>query len=112
MFEPFFTTKAIGQGTGLGLATVYGIVKQTGGHVWVYSEVGHGTTFKVYLPLADSVQPPGRAVPQSSASRWHGRAILVEDEPPVRHIASRVLRRLRRAGGGAAAGRRSADAPE
>jgi PAS domain S-box-containing protein len=90
LFEPFYTTKPIGQGTGLGLATVHGIVKQSGGHVWVYSEVGQGSTFKVYLPLeAESVQPGKPTVPPVLAGGQ--TVLLVEDEPAVRHMTSRVL---------------------
>ena len=90
VFEPFFTTKPIGKGTGLGLATVYGIVKQSGGYVWNYSELGKGTTFKVYLPLAVEAVPQGQAPP--SPPRASGEVVLlVEDEPMVRQMASRVL---------------------
>jgi CheY-like chemotaxis protein len=93
VFEPFFTTKPQGKGTGLGLATVYGIVKQTGGYIWVYSEPAHGTVFKVYLPLSseDSViVPPLRALP---SSRTTETILLVEDEESVRALTVEVLRR-------------------
>jgi PAS domain S-box-containing protein len=93
LFEPFYTTKPIGKGTGLGLATVYGIVKQSGGYVWAYSEVGHGTTFKVYLPVAD--ETPALAATLSTRIHAAGETILlVEDEPAVRLMTSRALQEL------------------
>ena len=92
LFEPFFTTKPLGQGTGLGLSSVYGIVKQSGGHIWVYSEPGKGTSFKIYLPRD--------AAPMESATTRHARRnaggatiILVEDDEVVRNVACRVLKR-------------------
>jgi signal transduction histidine kinase/CheY-like chemotaxis protein len=95
IFEPFFTTKDVGQGTGLGLSTCYGIVKQSGGHVSVYSEPGRGTTFKIYLPQADRPAGPSPERPASSALPGGTETILlVEDDPALREMAATLLTRL------------------
>src|SRR4051794_18705082 len=86
VFEPFFTTRDQGRGSGLGLATVYGIVKQSDGHIWVASEPGHGTTFKVYLPSA-SRSPAVRTAPDSGDAAGWETVLLVEDEDAVRSLA-------------------------
>jgi len=92
IFEPFFTTKEVGKGTGLGLATVYGIVKQNGGEIWVYSEPGQGTTFKVCLPLVDE-EATGRKSSLGSIDEMGGDEVilLVEDEDEVREATRRTL---------------------
>jgi CheY-like chemotaxis protein len=89
-FEPFFTTKPVGEGTGLGLSTAYGIIKQSGGYIWLYSEPGQGTAVKVYLPqVVDPVSRPSRPV---TPPRGEGETILVvEDEDAVRTLARRTL---------------------
>jgi two-component system, cell cycle sensor histidine kinase and response regulator CckA len=93
IFEPFFTTKPIGQGTGLGLSTVYGIVKQSDGFVWVYSEPGLGTAFKIYLPrVGAGVAMPPRGEAGSAARGGSETILIVEDEELVRSLASRSLR--------------------
>jgi len=94
IFEPFYTTKEAGKGTGLGLATVYGIVKQNGGFVWVYSEPGLGTTFKIYLPRVQSMQgevPPAK--PSEESVGGSETVLLVEDEASVRQAARQFLLR-------------------
>ena len=94
IFEPFFTTKERGQGTGLGLATIYGIVRQAGGHIWLYSELGHGSTFKIFFPLVQEAAAPVPARATSPApAPGTGSVVLVEDEPSVRDMTRRIMER-------------------
>jgi CheY-like chemotaxis protein len=93
IFEPFFTTKETGKGTGLGLATVFGVVKQSGGHIWVYSELGQGTSFKVYLPR---VRAAAEMVSQDETAALpvgHETILLVEDNPGVQQVSVAMLRK-------------------
>ncbi|RPJ01301.1 MAG: response regulator, partial [Deltaproteobacteria bacterium] len=93
IFEPFFTTKEKGKGTGLGLSTVYGIIKQSGGSIWVYSEIGRGTTFKIYLPrVEEEVDSFPPREDRESLPRGNETVLLVEDDASVRNLGARILR--------------------
>jgi CheY-like chemotaxis protein len=93
LFEPFYTTKPQGQGTGLGLSTVFGIVRQSGGDVWVYSEPGHGTTFKIYLPRTQPAAQPAVVASSPVPPRGAETILLAEDDAALRALAMRVLTR-------------------
>jgi two-component system cell cycle sensor histidine kinase/response regulator CckA len=92
VFEPFFTTKGVGQGTGLGLSTVYGIVKQSGGFIWAYSETGLGTTFKLYFPLVPTIDEVTDTPGATQPAHPDEVVVIAEDEPMVRGIMARTLR--------------------
>jgi two-component system, cell cycle sensor histidine kinase and response regulator CckA len=92
IFEPFFTTKELGKGTGLGLATVYGVVRQSGGHIWVYSEMGRGTTFKIYLPrVGAAARVEVKSRDRIKLTRGTGTILLVEDDEAMRTLTREVL---------------------
>jgi two-component system, cell cycle sensor histidine kinase and response regulator CckA len=93
IFEPFFTTKEPGKGTGLGLSTVYGIVQQSGGSVWVYSEQGRGTTFKIYVPRIEEPVEVEEKRPEPESPRGSETVLVVEDDEIVRKLTCQALRR-------------------
>jgi len=93
IFEPFFTTKEAGKGSGLGLATVYGVVQQSGGHLWVYSEPGKGSTFKVYLPrVQDSAGEGSKVQTQRATIRGSETILVAEDDRPLRALTVAILK--------------------
>jgi CheY-like chemotaxis protein len=92
IFEPFFTTKPMGKGTGLGLATVYGILRQTGAHISVESELGKGSTFTVYFPAVEAAPSRAEAIPSTDTAGGDEVILVCEDEELVRELASHVLR--------------------
>ncbi len=91
LFEPFFTTKDVGKGTGLGLATIFGIVKQSGGHIWVDSEPGRGTTFNIYLPRVSDEETPEKLTGGGESTRGNETVLVVEDQKDVRLLVTRSL---------------------
>ncbi len=93
IFEPFFTTKDIGKGTGLGLATIYGIVRQAGGHIGLYSEPGAGSTFMLYFPRDDAEPDDDVSTAAAMSTTGTGRILVVEDDPAVRHMTTALLER-------------------
>ncbi len=92
IFDPFYTTKEVGKGTGLGLSTVYGIVKQSEGHIWAYSEPDHGTTFKIYLPAIEETEKLQENLPEKKdPTSGTETVLLVEDEESLRKMAGKIL---------------------
>jgi signal transduction histidine kinase len=94
IFEPFYTKKKVGEGTGMGLASVYGTIQNHNGSIKVYSEVGHGTTFRLYLPSSEDLSSEQEAIVKSSPITGNARILLVDDEPAVRAIATEMLKEL------------------